>query len=556
MCIFALIMKKSAALIFFLWLLPASCLLAKGELDALLLQLDKEIALKHFYEQQKEREIQGLKHLLDVAPLQPLQEYDINDRLAQKYRKYIIDSAIFYAKRSGDIAAAVHRPDLAAESNLNLSYLYATAGMYVEAKNILLAINRRQLPKTLLPLYFETCSDFYGYYGQSNNQVINGQLNIAYRDSLLATLDTASLSYKIHNAVRLVYSQTDIKEPYLLALFDQVPEGGADYALVSYLLGLIYTWQHDVEQGRKYFTLSAIADIRNATKDHAALQSLALSYYGSGDVNRAYTYIKSVMEDIAFGNIRFRAIELTSFYSAINTAYLTKTMQQKKELQHYLLLISVLLCCLMVAGFYVYRQMRRVSKIRKELYETNLKLAELNKNTKHINNQLQKVNAQLSEANLIKEEYIAQFFDICSGYINKLENYRKLLYKKAGNKQHEELFNILKSTTLVDEERGKLYETFDTIFLNLYPSFVEDFNSLLINEEKSILKPGERLNTELRIFALIRLGITDSVRIAGFLRYSLSTIYNYRTRARNNAVVSRSEFEEMVMNIGAIQEKR
>jgi DNA-binding CsgD family transcriptional regulator len=233
-----------------------------------------------------------------------------------------------------------------------------------------------------------------------------------------------------------------------------------------------------------------------------------------------------------------------------------KEMQRKKELQHYLLLISLLLFFLMVAGFYVYRQMRKVSKIKKELYETNLKLAELNKNTKHINSQLQKVNAQLSEANHIKEEYIAQFFDICSGYIDKLEEYRKTLYKRAGSHQHEELFRMLKSTTLVDEEQKKLYETFDTIFLNLYPSFVEDFNSLLIREEQVILKPGERLNTELRIFALIRLGITDSIRIAGFLRYSLSTIYNYRTRARNNAVVSRDEFEEMVMNIGAIQEKR
>jgi DNA-binding CsgD family transcriptional regulator len=549
-------MKKQVALIFVLWLLPASCLLAKGELDALLLQLDKEIALKHFYEQQKEREIQDLKRLLDIAPLQPLQEYDINDRLAQKYRKYIIDSAIFYATRSCDIATAAHYPDLVTESSLHLSYLYATAGMYIEAKNILLAIDRQRLPRTLLPLYFETFSDFYGYYGQSNDQMVNRQLNIACRDSLLAALDTASQPYKIHNAMKLVYNGASTAEPYLLALFNQVPEGSADYALVSYLLGLIYTWRNDVEQERKYLALSAIADIRNATKDHAALQSLALSFYESGDVNRAYAYIKSVMDDIAFGNIRFRAIELASFYSAINTSYLTKEVRQKKELQQYLLLISLLLCCLMVAGCHVYRQMRKMSKIKKELYDTNLKLAELNKNTTHINKQLQKLNMQLSEANHIKEEYIAQFFDICSGYINKLEDYRKTLYKKAGNKQHEELLKMLKSTTLIDEEREKLYETFDAIFLNLYPSFVEDFNSLLINEEKAILKPGERLNTELRIFALIRLGITDSVRIAGFLRYSLSTIYNYRTRARNNAVVSRSEFEEMVMNIGAIQEKR
>jgi DNA-binding CsgD family transcriptional regulator len=550
-------MKKAAVFIYFLLLLPAHPLFAKGELEILLLQLDKEIAFKHVYEQQKEGEIEDLKRLLDLAPLQPLQEYDILDKLAQKYRKYIIDSAIYYTRKSGDIAVAMNRPDLAAESSLYLSRLYTTAGMYIEAKNILLTLDRQRLPSALLPLYFETYSDFYGYYGQSNNQLINIQLNIAYRDSLLAALDTASLSYKIHNAVKMVHNwQLAEAKQRLSALFNQVPEGSADYALISYLLGLVYTRENNIEQQRLYYALSAIVDIRNATKDHAALQSLALSFYESGDVNRAYAYIKSVMEDIAFGNIRFRAIELASFYSAINTSYLMKEVRQKKELQDYLLLISLLLFFLIVAGFYVYRQMRKVSKIKKELSETNLKLAELNKNTRHINNQLQKVNAQLFETNHIKEEYIAQFFDICSGYINKLEDYRKLLYKKAGNKQYEELFKILKSTTLVDEEREKLYETFDTIFLNLYPSFVDDFNSLLIPEEKVVLKPGERLNTELRIFALIRLGITDSIRIAGFLKYSLSTIYNYRTSARNNAVVSRDEFEEMVMNIGAIQERR
>lgn len=530
---------------------------AKAGRDSLFMQLNEAIKNKSYYDRQKEQQLAETKQLLKIQSILPVQAYDFNREIAVQYSKYIIDSAIYYTKQSRDIAAAMNRHDWVAEAGLRLAHLYTTAGMYIEANNILLAINRRLLPKTLLPLYFEVYSDFYGYYAQSNDQTINRQLNIAYRDSLLSVLDTASLPYKIHNAVKLVHSQdAATAEQHLLSIFRQVPEGGADYALVSYLLGLVYTRQHDVEQLRKYFTLSAIADIRNATKDHAALQSLALSYYESGDVERAYTYMKSVMDDIDFGKIRFRAIELASLYSAVNTAYLNKTMQQKRELQYYIILISVLLFFLIISVFYVYRQMRKVSKIRKELYETNLKLAELNKNTKHINNQLQKVNAQLSEANHIKEEYIAQFFDICSGYIDKLESYRKMLHKKAAGNQHEELFRTLKSTTLVDEERKKLYETFDTIFLNLYPSFVEDFNSLLIPEEKVTLKQGERLNTELRIFALIRLGITDSMKIAGFLRYSLSTIYNYRTRARNNAVVSRDEFEEMVINIGVIQEKR
>jgi len=142
---------------------------------------------------------------------------------------------------------------------------------------------------------------------------------------------------------------------------------------------------------------------------------------------------------------------------------------------------------------------------------------------------------------------------MCSSYINKLEDYRKSLNKKATKGNREELFKILKSTSIIEDELAELYRNFDTIFLNLYPTFVEEFNDLLINEEQVELKDHEKLNTELRIFALIRLGITDSVKIAAFLRYSLSTIYNYRTKARNKAAVSRDEFEKMVMKIGAIK---
>ena len=133
----------------------------------------------------------------------------------------------------------MNRHDLAVESNLYLSRLYTTAGMYIEAKNILLVINRQQLPKTLLPLYYETHSDFYGYYWQSNNQAINLQLHTAYRDSLLTALDAASLPYKIHNATKLVHNwQLEESKQQLSALFLQAPEGSADYALISYLLGL------------------------------------------------------------------------------------------------------------------------------------------------------------------------------------------------------------------------------------------------------------------------------------------------------------------------------
>ncbi|MDR1342183.1 MAG: DUF6377 domain-containing protein [Prevotellaceae bacterium] len=523
--------------------------------DCLLTQLDEAIKNKVDYDRQKEQRLLEAKRLLNMRSALPIQIYDFSCEIAHQYSKYIIDSAICYMKQGRAVAVAMRRADLTAESDLHLSRLYTAAGMYIEAKNILLSINRQQLPKSLLPLYFEVNSVFYGYYSQSNTQAINVRLNHAYQDSLLAMLDTASLKYKLYVAERLVYGQTKAAEPHLLAILRQVEEGSADHALAAYLLGVAYGRLQKTELQRKYLATAAIIDIRNAVKDHAALQSLALSFYESGDVGRAYAYIKSVMDDITFGQVRFRVVELASIYSIVNTSYLTKEMRQKLVLKRYLLAISSLLLALMVASLYGYRQMKRVSGIKKELYEANLKLADLNKNAERANSELQKVNAQLSEANRIKEEYIAHFFDMCSVYIDKLEGYRKNLYKKVSNNQHEEVVETLKSTTLVDEERKKLYETFDIIFLNLYPSFVEEFNALLGSEEKMVLKQGERLNTELRIFALIRLGITDSMKIAAFLRYSVSTIYNYRTRARNRLTAPRHEFEEMVMKIGSIREK-
>jgi DNA-binding CsgD family transcriptional regulator len=182
-------------------------------------------------------------------------------------------------------------------------------------------------------------------------------------------------------------------------------------------------------------------------------------------------------------------------------------------------------------------------------------MRQMNQSMLHANDELQKLNARLQESNRVKEEYIAQFFDRCSAYIDKWEDYRKALNKKAAGNQREELMRMLKSNTIVDEERKKLYETFDSIFLHLYPGFVEDFNALLAPNKQTTPKPGEMLNTELRIFALIRLGISDSMKIAGFLRYSLSTVYNYRTQIRNKAI-SRDDFEQSVMQIGSIREKK
>lgn len=529
----------------------------KNDQDTLFVWLNKEINNKDFYVEKKEQKINSLQQLLHTQNLPKNQEYEINSKLAKEYRKYIIDSAIYYMEKNKKIAKDIDDINLRDETNLNLCLLYSATGMYIESKEILNQIDRKSLSKELLPLYFETYSQFYGHYAQSNNRHTYFQLNEAYRDSLLTTLDPNSIKYQITYAEKILYQgQLEIAGNRLLTLLNKIPQDDPDYALVTYLLGNVYKNKHDSISQKKYYALSAITDIKNAIKDNASMQSLALTYYESGDIDQAYRFTKSAIEDAVFCNVRFRTIEISEFYSIINTTYQAKEAKQKSELKLYLILISILSLFLIVAVIYVYKQMKRVSKIRKELYRTNVKLTDLNEGISNTNNQLYKVNSELSESNHIKEEYIAHFFDLCSAYITKLEDYRKALNKKAANNQLDELFKMLKSTTMVDNELEELYKKFDNIFLSLYPTFVEDFNSLLITEEQVLPKQGELLNTELRIFALIRLGITDSVKIAGFLRYSLSTIYNYRTKARNKAAVSRDEFENMVMKIGVIQKNR
>ena len=207
----------------------------------------------------------------------------------------------------------------------------------------------------------------------------------------------------------------------------------------------------------------------------------------------------------------------------------------KHKLQYYLVLISVLSAVLVLLFVYLYKQLRRVYRIKEELSQTNAKLARLNEEL---------------DSNAVKVQYIARFFDLCSMYIDKMDDYRKSLKKLAQDRKFDELNRRLKSTSMLEDEQDELYKNFDAIFLNLYPSFVEDFNALLTEDERIVLKQEDLLNKELRIYALLRLGITDSVKIASFLRCSLSTVYNYRTKVRNKAAISREEFEKMVMKIG------
>ncbi|WP_294962228.1 DUF6377 domain-containing protein [uncultured Flavobacterium sp.] len=542
---------KNLFLSFFIVLISFP-LFASESTDVILKELNEAIKNKQHYVKIKEERILNFKKIKSDN-LTKEQEYNYNKTLYFEYQKLNSDSAIQYVKKNIKIAEELQDKELYDLAQLQLVTLYSSSGKYRESEAILKSINKKNLAPSLIPNYYVSYREFFEHYAANSYSLEYKNQIGKYRDSLLGVLNPNTLDYKINRIQQDIFNKKyDKPRKQLVALLAKTKEENPQYAMITYLLGKIAEATHDIELRKKYYALSATSDIKNANKDNASLQELALVFYEIGDVDMAYKLTQSAIEDALYCNVQFRTLLMSEVYSIINTVYLEREAQRKSELQIYLLCISLLSLFLIVAVIYVYIQMKKVSKIKTELYETSQKLAELNKDITETNSQLQESNLQLSESNLVKEEYIAHFFNLCSTYINKLENYRIILNKKATAKQFDEIYKILKSTTLVDNELEELYKNFDIIFLNLYPTFVKDFNALLIPEEQIVLKQNELLNTELRIFALIRLGITDSVKIAAFLRYSLSTIYNYRTRARNKAAVSRNDFEEMVMKIGSM----
>lgn len=511
-----------------------------GSKDSIMSRLDEVMSKKGLYVDEKEQRILELKQFLTRQDLSSMQLYDIYQKLYLEYKKFKTDSAVHYVLKNRAVAMEIGNVELQYDVDFQLAWLYSTKGMYIEAKSILDKIKKEKIPSSLLPEYYRTYNGFFSHYALSNKEEKYYRKSSDYRDSLLLVLDPQSLEYQIEYATRELYDLNREKATQLFKeLLDKTTDDDPNRAMIAYFLGYTYKEQNNLELQRKYFSISAISDITNCIKDNASFQNLALTYYELGDIDKAYRFIQSAIEDAIFCNVRYRTIESSEFYPIINSTYSKKENIQKEKLKTYLILISVLSLALFLGVVFIYNQMKKLSLIRKQLHNTNLELVKLNQN-------LQDTNSNLEESNLVKEEYIARFFDQCSEYIDKLENYRKNLNVKAKNNQLDELLTMIKSRTLIETELEELFHNFDSVFLNIYPTFIEEFNTLLMPNEQICPKPGELLNTELRIFALIRLGITDSVKIANFLRYSLRTVYNYRTRVRNKAAGSRDEFEEIV----------
>jgi hypothetical protein len=310
-------------------------------------------------------------------------------------------------------------------------------------------------------------------------------------------------------------------------------------ALIDYALGR--------DNFRDWYVRSAIADIRSATKDNASLASLARQLFLDGEnVDRAFKYVKASMDDAIFYNAKLRPWQIAQFMPVIEQSYLQRAEVARRTQW---ILMGVLLLFALYA-FVIFRRERRFAA---QIGAKNDRIEQINSDLQRKNDELQRLNENVLEANAVKEEYIGLLLAMCSDYIEKMLKMQRKISRRLSDGDTKSLEKELSASKLMDAEMRDFYNMFDSAFLRLYPDFIEEFNSLLQDDQRIVPPTGEMLDTELRIFALIRLGIDDSSKIATLLRYSPNTIYNYRAKVKNKAKGPRDEFEDRIRTIGSFK---
>lgn len=457
------------------------------------------------------------------------------------------------------------------EWKIKKSFLLAATGLLKEAQDELDGVSGGSLPKELLVDYYGQMLYLYSHFNQYTGSEMGtlhehyAQLERVYKDSLNMVLtpeDPLFLWYK-GQVVQGTDSMYVFKERLQKGILNSAFDTRRD-AMNAYVLACFYRESDEQENYLTYLIYSAMADVRISNKDIASLEELAGVLFSLGDIDHAYVYMSYCLQNALAYRNRVRVVGISAVQDTIHQIYQERNQRQEARLRMYLVLVSVLSLISLFAFLYIYKQMKRLKQSRQQLNEANNRLnkhveelskmhgqvAETNVQLTSLNEQLRDTNNQLRESNYVKEEYIGYVFSICSNYISKLDEYRKNINRKLKTGQFEEARQLTDNSSLTQNELKDFYANFDAIFLRVYPDFVADLNSLLRPEEQILLKDASELNTEVRIYALVRLGINDSVKIADFLHCSPQTVYNHRLRMRNKAIIPKDKFAEAVRLLG------
>lgn len=525
--------------------------------------LDKVVAEQQLYVDKHEKTISSIRQKLKNATSEE-DRYWLKNDLFSEYISYQVDSALLYAQEKLKSAHIIGKQDYIDDSHINIAYVFILAGMYKEASDMLESIDRSRMEEYLEEYYFSAYNLLYEAMlkysiGNENKKKYRSKA-MAYKDSILLKSDYQNIY--IYADKLLEEGKYEQGLPILQEAYSKLAPDNSEIPYAAYLMSSFYRRMGNTEKEKQYLIISAIGDLKWGIKEYISLWRLATILFEEGDIERAYTYISRSQADASFCNARLRTIEVTQILPIVEKAYRTKTQQEHRHTLLALICSSILTVFLIILVICIRKQMKRLAAARNLLNNANTQLQRLNTELKDVNQQLSSANKSLqqsnqalstsnkslTEANQIKEAYITRFITECSAYIDKMNDYRKHLNKLAISGNLEDLFKLLKSPSFIREELEAFYQSFDETFLNLFPHFVEHFNQLPIEGEAIVPKKNNSLTTELRIFALIRLGISDSERIAAFLRCSKATIYSYRSRLRLKSI-SPENFENLIMQI-------
>ncbi|MFW5821305.1 MAG: DUF6377 domain-containing protein [Bacteroidota bacterium] len=505
--------------------------------DSLLRVLDRELEVAASYIMIKNNKIENLKQELRNS-FEDDEKYRLLDSIFELYQSYHYDSAFRYVSRLQDIAYEMNDQAKIAQSKIKMGFIFISSGMFKEAEDTLITVNQQSLKNDIRSEYYSVITLLY--YGMADLQDIYyaslyQDKAHKYVDSVLMYSLPSSYDYQYFKGLRHV--RKGEYERGLKVFQELLKRKNFDLhqkAIINSTMSDIYINLDEEEKAIELLAKASIFDVREATKETTAILYLANLIYRKGDIKRAYLYTKKALADANFYGARHRKIQVGNILPIIEEERINVIEKQRRTFLIYAIIVTLLSLLIIFFVFIILRQLKKLKLAEKEIIETN--------------NALRHINQKLQESNKIKEEYIGYYFNIISNYIDRLENLKQNLEKNLEENKLDTVRYIVHSIKLKNERRN-LYQGFDRIFLSLFPDFVNKFNKLFAEEDRIEVEDNELLNTDLRIFALIRLGINENDKIANILGFSVNTIYTYKTRIKNKSIVPNEEFERRIMEI-------
>lgn len=520
------------------------------QLDSLYRVLDDAILHSPKYVAQHRQSIKQLQLALKKTA-NVSQKYNLSYQLYKAYEPFQSDSALYYINQCTAFAKQAGHLDDAALCQARKAYLCSSIGLFNESLEILSSIPREQLNPYGLEVYYRAYSHVYtqlGYYTKLDDLRTKYQQKAAEYDNLLTDLMTPKSEHYMQILEEMAIHSNDRAQAMMVnnEWIEQVKVDSREFAIAAFYRYLELMQAQDTIQMKQWLVRSAIADVKNAVMDQGSMWELANQLIMEGNTERAYRYIDFASACAERYGTRLRSWQISPIVSNVSRVYQEENKRQDALMWVLMIVISLLALSVFGSLLYVNRQRNRLKVMNQRLQESMRQLSETSAQQVELNTRLKALNNQLAESNHVKEEYVGRFMQQCSIYIDKMDDMRRKVSRLVKSHEYEQLARLTRPTEFREKELEEFYTIFDTAFLHLFPDFVEKFNELLKPEERIEVEEDMKMTTTLRIFALIRLGIEDSSKIAEFLHYSVNTIYNYRARVKNGAIEDREHFEEQV----------